>query len=276
MIIGNSYILNLWDFYYIESGEEISIKDLITYEVLDTWFGDIYFFHIEKENIKKLPNNTEFYAKLNTTAKSNYNTEFNFVKKAFRTTSVPPSGDPGGDTPGGSGDSGNVDLSGIESGINDINNNLNNIENKIPSSGDIKDIISGETSKVTETITTVPDLSGETITSGEIQGSLNLDFMADPYSNFWYELTTGLSHALTDDVRSYDMPWLNGYTYTFNLDTWGFKLPDSLQLILMSASTISLVWIIAKYWKIIVDKISSGSIDEVLAMNEEEGIIDLF
>lgn len=283
MIIGNSFNLNLWDFYYIESGEEISIKDLISYEVLDSWFGDIYFFHIEKENIKKLPNNTEFYVKLNTTAKNNYNTEFNFVKKAFKTTSVLPSGDPGGDTPGSSGDSGNVDLSRIESGISDINNNLNNvnnnlndIENKIPTSSEISDIISSETSKITETITTVPDLSGETITSGEIQGALNLDFIADPYSNFWYELTTGFSHALTDNVRSYEIPWLNGYKYTFNLDTWGFKLPSALQSILISASTISLLWVIVKYWKIIVDKISSGSIDEVLAMNEEEGIIDLF
>lgn len=37
----------------------------------------------------------------------------------------------------GSGESGNVDLSGIQTGINNINQNLNNIENKIPSSGDI-------------------------------------------------------------------------------------------------------------------------------------------
>lgn len=59
----------------------------------------------------------------------------------FKTETPQPSGDSGGSTTP-SGDGGNtgtpIDLSKIENGIKDINNNLENIENKIPTSGDIK------------------------------------------------------------------------------------------------------------------------------------------
>lgn len=31
-----------------------------------------------------------------------------------------------------------------------------------------------------------------------------------------------------------------------------------------------MVWLLVKWWKIIIDKLTSGDMDEVLAMNEEE------
>lgn len=62
----------------------------------------------------------------------------------FKIDTPQPSGDSGGTTPpsgdgGGGGNTGTTtDLSKVENGIKDINNNLENIENKIPTSGDIK------------------------------------------------------------------------------------------------------------------------------------------
>lgn len=147
----------------------------------------------------------------------------------------------------GGGSSGGGDLPGIEQGVIDINNNLTN----------------------------VPDISGTVISSGDITDALNFEFMEDPYSNFWLELNTGLGNALTNNIRTLDINWF-GYNYTINLDNFVFKYPPALESILTSVSTVAIVWVLVKWWKIIVDEISSGNIDEVLAMNEESGIIDLF
>lgn len=137
--------------------------------------------------------------------------------------------------------------SGIEQGVIDINNNLTN----------------------------VPDISGTVITSGDINSSLGFEFIEDPYANFWLQLTTGIGDALTNNVRTLDIDWF-GYSYTIDLDEIGFNYPPTMKAVLSSASTVAIVWVLVKWWKIIVDKLSSGNIDEVLAMNEESGIIDLF
>lgn len=102
-----------------------------------------------------------------------------------------------------------------------------------------------------------------------LNGALGFDFMADPYANFWYEMTTGLSGSLTGSVRQLPVDWL-GYQGVFDLDSLGFNYPASIRLILTTVSTVCMVWLLVRWWKIIIDKLSSGNMDEVLAMNEEE------
>lgn len=102
-----------------------------------------------------------------------------------------------------------------------------------------------------------------------LNGALGFDFAEDPYSNFWFEMTQGLSTALTGNVREIPVNWL-GYQGVFDLDNLGFNYPAPFRLILTSASTVSMVWLLVKWWKIIIDKLTSGDMDEVLAMNEEE------
>lgn len=164
---------------------------------------------------------------------------------------------------------GNVDLSGIQNQLGNINNSINNqtdkiIENQDKNSQDIKD-----------TLTKVPDLSGDKITSGEIINSLNFEFAEDPYANFWLELTTGLSGALTNNIRSIDVQFRDK-TYKIALDNFAIQIPEFLKSFLAILSTVFIFWKMVKYWKIIIDNITSGNMDEVLEMNEEEGITDLF
>ena len=92
--------------------------------------------------------------------------------------------------------------------------------------------------------------------------------MADPYANFWLEMTNGLRSSLTGNVRQIPVDWL-GYQGTFNLDGL-INYPTSIKNILTSVSTVSMVWLLVKWWKIIIDKLTSGDMDEVLALNEEE------
>lgn len=93
------------------------------------------------------------------------------------------SGDTGGTTTP-SGDTGENTGSGTtDEKLDNINNQLENTNNKL-------DNISGELSDINNNLTTVPDISGTTIGSGDIEDALNFDFAEDPYSNFWYELTT--------------------------------------------------------------------------------------
>lgn len=191
-----------------------------------------------------------------------------------------PSGDsPSIDTTGtitnSSGDTtGTIDLSGIQQGIGNIQNQISGdtqkaIDNQNQNTETIVNTISGEVGKITNTLTNQPNLNDTTISSDDIESSLGFDFMADPYANFWYELTNGLRGSLTGSVRQLPVNWL-GYEGVFDLDSLGFNYPASVRLILTSVSTVSMVWILVKWWKIIVDKLTSGNMDEVLAMNEEE------
>lgn len=102
-----------------------------------------------------------------------------------------------------------------------------------------------------------------------MNGALGFEFIADPYANFWLEMTNGLSGALTNSVRQIPVDWL-GYQGNFDLDSLNFNYPASVRFILTSISNVCIVWVLVKWWKIIVDKLTSGNIDEVLAMNEEE------
>lgn len=162
---------------------------------------------------------------------------------------------PSGDTPGTTTPNYNEKLDNIQSGINNVNQNLDNI--------------SGELNEVNNNLTTVPELSGEVLNSGDIVGALGFDFAEDPYSNFWLELTTGLGNAFTDEIRSIDVQFREN-THKINLDDFSIQLPGVLKVFLTTTSTVFICWKMLKYWKIIIDNITSGNMDEVLSMNEEE------
>lgn len=158
---------------------------------------------------------------------------------------------------------GKIDLSGIENGITDVKNQI---------SGDTQIIIENQNTIAQQQhndLTSQPDLSETEITQQQIDDALDFDFMADPYANFWLQMTTGLSGSLTNTVRQIPVNWL-GYQGVFDLDNLGFNYPASIRLILTSITTVSMVWLLVKWWKIIIDKLTSGDMDEVLAMNEEE------
>lgn len=175
-----------------------------------------------------------------------------------------PSGDSGstGTITNPSGEvTGNIDLNGIE-------NSLNNIENKIPTSGDIAGVISGEVGKITDTLTSQPDISNTVITGDDIESALNFEFESDPYANFWLELTNGLKNALLGTKRTIDITF-QSRTWTIDLDDFAV-LPAWLKIILAPFSTVFFVWVLVRWWKVILDKITSGNVDSVLKENSEE------
>lgn len=204
-----------------------------------------------------------YYPMLNNYNGDDYNTYYNIQPEPDE-----PSGDSGGGSTGtitdNNGDTtGKIDLSGIENGINNINDSVNT------QGQNIINAISGESQNIINSLTNQPDLSQTEITKEQIENALDFDFMADPYANFWLEMTNGLSGALTNSVRQIPVDWL-GYQGVFDLDELGFNYPAPVMLFLTAASTISMVWVLVRWWKIIVDKLTSGNMDEVLAMNEEE------
>lgn len=127
---------------------------------------------------------------------------------------------PSGDSPG-SGESGNVDLSGIQTGINNINNNLNNIENKIPTSGDVKDIISGETDKI------ISIFSGDTsnIDSGDSSILTDNKYQIDDPTE---DILTGTFKQIADVMMTVDDSPIQtefmGKQIELRPDYW--KIPD--------------------------------------------------
>lgn len=170
---------------------------------------------------------------------------------------------------------GNINLQPIVDGLGNIQNQISGdttriIENQNNNTNTIVNTISGEFNNLTNTITDSADntIDNTTITSGDITDSLGFTLMANPYSNFWYEMTQGLSTCLTGSVRSIPVDWL-GFDGYFNLDGL-INYPDSLKTILTTVSTVAMVWWLVKWWKIIIDKLTSGNVEEVLELNEEE------
>lgn len=184
------------------------------------------------------------------------------------------SGDNSGDSPSGDSGGGTIypdyseDLDNIQTGITDINNNIGQTNNKL-------DYISGELSNINNNLTTVPDISDTTITNDDITSNLDFEFEQDPYTNFWLELTTGLGNAFTNSKREINIQFRDN-TYIVSLDDFSVQVPSVLKPFLTIISTVFITWKMLQYVKIIIDNISSGNIDEVLEMNEEEGIINLF
>ena len=160
------------------------------------------------------------------------------------------------------------DLDNIQTGITDINNNIGETNNKL-------DNISGELSNINNNLTTVPDISDTTIINDDITSNLDFEFEQDPYTNFWLELTTGLGNAFTNSKREISIQFRDK-THIISLDNFSVQIPSALKPFLTIISTVFITWKMLQYIKIIIDNISSGNIDEVLEMNEEEGITNLF
>lgn len=189
-------------------------------------------------------------------------------------------GNTGTDTGGGGGsDSGggttDVDLGQIEEELGNINSGINSPDSTINNN---LDDIENEINDLNNNITTVPDLSEkEEITSDDIINNFGFEFTVDPYDNFWNTLTSDLQSILTtNDNRTITLEF-RGETYTISVDDFNFNsmpsiLKNFLQLLTISIFTYFLVCWVKKS----VDLISSGDMSEVLEMNEEEGIVDLF
>lgn len=162
---------------------------------------------------------------------------------------------------------GNIDLSGIQNSLGNIDNTTTQIEQNTQT-------IIQQQQQIQEGMTTSPDMSETEIDSEDITENIDFGLITNNstlngYSNFWLTLTDGLRGALTGNVRSIDINF-RGETYTISLDNFSIQLPQQLKFILGMISTIYFVILIVKWWKIIIDKITGGDIDEVLAMNEEE------
>lgn len=188
--------------------------------------------------------------------------EYYYLQNTYIETTTPPSGDNSGDSGSGEsgGNTGNVDLSNIENGITDINNNIVNGTNQITNQ------ISGDTAKIIESITKVPDFSGEEITSGEITEALQVELEQDPYSNFWLNITTGLGNALTDSSRHLTIDWL-GFIHSVDPQYFNFTIPEGIRGLVTSVTIVMYVWILARWIKEIINEIHKGAIITTTSSN---------
>lgn len=170
---------------------------------------------------------------------------------------------------------GSIDLSGIQSGINNVQNQISGdtqkvIDNQNENTQGIINALSGETEKITNTLTDSADdlIDNTIITSGDIESALNFEIAQDPYSNFWFTLTNNLKSALLGTKRSIDI-FFQGETWTISLDEY-MTLPSWLVIILTPFSTAFFTWVLVRQIKLIFDKISSGNVDSLLKENSEE------
>lgn len=251
--IGDDLNFN-WNYYYLSGDEKISISgnNLINLNYTnnsgDT--GKFYIPTINKINFSNIPNNKDFYLDLYIYYGNDLIYERTHFYSFYTYKQVIDSGQTGTITiTNSSGDtsSGEIDLSGIQAGIGDINSSLTNELN----------------------------LSGETISSGDITSSLGFDLATDPYANFWYNLTTGLSTALSTSVRTISITFQNR-TYTINLDDYTTKTPTALKVFFATISTFFVLFGLFKFVKLTINKITSGDVDSLLKSNQNEGITNLF
>jgi len=137
-----------YEFYYYSGDTKIDITNLISnttnnnIEETGTWFK----FYIAKENLWNLKDNTRYY--LTADVSLNENTE-NIVDNFYAfytTTQTIETGQTGNITNNSGENTGKMDLTGIESGIENINNNITN------STEQIKEQLSGDTTKIVESI----------------------------------------------------------------------------------------------------------------------------
>jgi len=162
-----------------------------------------------------------------------------------------PSGDtPSGDTPSGDTPSGDTP-SGEQSGDNTQTAILNTVDD------------------INNNLTTPVDLSGETVTSGDITSALGFNLVSNPYENFWTSLISGLNTALTTSVRSRTITFRDN-SYTINLDDYTLQEPTALKTFLATISSVFVLLVLFKWIKQTVDEITSGDIDSIIKNNQEE------
>ena len=163
----------------------------------------------------------------------------------------------------------------ISSTGNQISQHLDTVNTSINNQGNQ---ISSDLNNINNSITTVPDdLTDNTIvTSEDIKNSLDFQFTVDPYANFWEHVVNGLQDSFINKNQIFNINWLDGKTYQINVDDVIPAYPLAFKQLLTMVSTTVFAFPILKYIKKTVDLISSGSADELLEINEEEGYIDMF
>lgn len=163
----------------------------------------------------------------------------------------------------------------ISSTGNQISQHLDTVNTSINNQGNQ---ISSDLHNINNSITTVPDdlTDNTTVTSDDIKNSLDFQFTVDPYANFWEHLVNGLQDSFINKNQIFNINWLDGKTYEINVNDVIPAYPLAFKQLLTMVSTTVFAFPILKYIKKTVDLISSGSADELLEMNEEEGYIDMF
>lgn len=163
----------------------------------------------------------------------------------------------------------------ISSTGNQISQHLDTVNTSINNQGNQ---ISSDLNNINNSITTVPDdlTDNTTVTSDDIKNSLDFQFTVDPYANFWEHLVNGLQDSFINKNQIFNINWLDGKTYQINVNDVIPAYPLAFKQLLTMVSTTVFAFPILKYIKKTVDLISSGSADELLEMNEEEGYIDMF
>lgn len=186
------------------------------------------------------------------------------------------SGDSNGDTSGdSSGDK--SDLAMTNELITKINAQVEEINKKIPTSGDIQQ---ATTAGVTSGLTNYFGGSGDAnfedkkYTSGEILEKIDFKPIENPNANFWFELTNIINNALTGSGGQVIFKWF-GKEFKITPNQIVPPYPNELQVLLTTVSTVVVILIIAKWIKIIADTSQEGNLDQLLEMNEE-GIVNLF
>lgn len=188
-----------------------------------------------------------------------------------------PSGETSGDTGGETGGSTNYpdyseELNNIQTSIGNVNNNLENIGNQIESGN--KEVV-GAVGEIKDFLEKEPNFENTTVSSGDIIGAIGYEAPENPYANFWLELTTILNNAFTGSNRNLTITGMSGKNYYISIDDMKWNPPPALKIFLTLASTTAIGIALIKWTTVIIEKISSGSIDEVLEANEE-GICNLF
>ena len=172
-----------------------------------------------------------------------------------------PSGDSGGTTsPSGEGGGGNVDLSKVEGGINDIKNNTDKINEKL-------DGISGEINEVNNSINNINNfLSGDiTKNSDDIKGSLTIDTseINDPSNDFFTWVFDQIKNVFTStEEQSFKFKLFTENEYTvFSSQIY---VPDStIKTLISYAAAFAIYYWIIKDVRKTINKIKEGNIENL-------------
>lgn len=231
--IGNDLTFTYHYYYYDRNNNSVVFADNNVDIVQSSNSGDtgkFYFPRIDRQHLDNLQNDTGYYLVLYIGSGDIVlaNDFYSFVTYS----SVVDSGATGTITNSSGDVTGNVDLTGVQAGINDVN----------------------------ETLTNVPDISNVSISSGDVYNSLGFQIASDPYANFWYEFTQSLGQALTTSTKSYlDINYL-GYTYRWDLSNMHNPLPVDLQHFLQGITTCFMIYYLTKQIRILVNDLQSGGI----------------
>lgn len=233
-----------YNYYYYSGDEKISINNLITLNTSrnsgDT--GSFYFPKLYRQQIDSLPNDTGFYLDISCSLGNDTVTIIEDFYSFYTFSEVVDSGATGVITNESGDITGGVDLTGIQVGLNNLNNNL----------------------------TSQPDISNITISSGEIESSLGFELASNPYENFWLSFTNGFRNALTSNTKTYiDIDFL-GYVYRYDLSNVHNPLPADLKTFISLICTALLTYQMLKEVKILVNDIQKGGIITTTSANALE------